>query len=109
MSEPIEYHRFPRGDHCTFPGCPAKRYYIDAGKRICRFGHEQEGFRQVESDEDDFGTQGRVTSKKREEKEKVEKTLKGRAARKLYLCCWQLVLWKQVHWLIKEKGCPEEL
>jgi RNA polymerase I-specific transcription initiation factor RRN7 len=109
MSEAIEYHRFPRGDHCTFPGCPAKRYYIDSGKRICRLGHEQEGFRQVQSDEDDFGTQGKVTRRKREEKEKVQKTAKGKEARVLFVCCWQLVLWKQVHWLIKQRGCPEEL
>lgn len=109
MSEHIEYHRFPRGERCTYEGCPAKRYYIADGKRFCNRGHEQEGFRQVQQDEDDFNTQGRITRRKREEKERVERVLSGREATQLFLQCYQLVLWKQVKWLIDVKGLPGEL
>jgi RNA polymerase I-specific transcription initiation factor RRN7 len=108
MSEHIEYHRFRRGEACTYEGCPAKRYYIADGRRFCRLGHEQEGYRQVQQDEDDFNSQGRVTRKKREERERVEKVFRGRQASELYLQCFQLVLWKQVRWLIDVKGLPEE-
>jgi RNA polymerase I-specific transcription initiation factor RRN7 len=109
MSEHIEYHRFPRGEACTYEGCPAKRYYVADGKRFCNRGHEQEGFRQVQQDEDDFNSQGRITRRKREEKERVEKVFRGREATQLFLQCYQLVLWKQVKWLIDVKGLPDEL
>lgn len=109
MPEHIEYHRFPRGEACTYEGCPAKRYYIADGKRFCNRGHEQEGFRQVQQDEDDFNSQGRITRRKREEKERVERVFSGREATQLFLQCYQLVLWKQVKWLIDVKGLPSEL
>jgi RNA polymerase I-specific transcription initiation factor RRN7 len=109
MSEHIEYHRFPRGEACTYEGCPAKRYYIADGKRFCNHGHEQEGFRQIQQDEDNFNSQGRITRRKREEKEHVERVFSGREAAQLFLQCYQLVLWKQVKWLIDMKGLPDEL
>jgi RNA polymerase I-specific transcription initiation factor RRN7 len=109
MSEHIEYHKFPRSERCTYEGCPAKRYYIADGKRFCNRGHEQEGFLQVQQDEDDFNSQGRITRRKREEKERVERVLSGREATQLFLQCYQLVLWKQVKWLIDMKGLPSEL
>ncbi len=109
MSEHIEYQKFPRGERCTYEGCPAKRYYIADGKRFCNRGHEQEGFLQVQQDEDDFNSQGRITRRKREEKERVQRVFSGRDATQLFLQCYQLVLWKQVKWLIEMKGLPSEL
>lgn len=109
MSEHIEYHRFPRGESCTYEGCPARRYYIADGKRFCRRGHEQEGFQQVQQDEDDFNSQGRITRKKREEKERVHRVFSGREAAQLFLQCYQLILWKQVKWLIDVKRFPSDL
>lgn len=35
--------------------------------------------------------------------------LKGSRAFGHYLTCYQLVLWKQTHWLIKERAFPEQL
>ena len=35
--------------------------------------------------------------------------LHGKEARDLYLQCYQLILWKQCFWLVKEKGFPKEL
>lgn len=36
-------------------------------------------------------------------------TLSGSDARELYLQCFQLVLWKQCHWLVEVKKLPAEL
>lgn len=35
--------------------------------------------------------------------------LSGSEARKLYLQSYQLILWKQCHWLVNVKGFPKEL
>lgn len=110
MSGAIEYHKFPRGENCTSEGCRSRRYYVLDGARFCKTnGHKQEGYTQIAADEDDFNTQGRKTRKKREEKERVEVIFSGREATELFLQCWQLILWKQVEWLVRVKGMPEEL
>lgn len=109
MSSQIEYRKFPRGQKCEYEGCGSRRYYIEDGKQFCRNGHEQQGFSQVQADEDDFNSQGRKTRLKRTQKEKVELVLSGRDAIKLFLQAYQLVLWKQVAWLVKVKGLPAEL
>lgn len=45
----------------------------------------------------------------RQQKERVETILSGTEARELYLECYQLILWKQCHWLVNVKGFPKEL
>lgn len=35
--------------------------------------------------------------------------MSGRDALELYLSCYQLILWKQCHWLVNVKGFPDEL
>lgn len=110
MSEHVEYHRFKKGEHCTVEGCRSRRYYYEAGQRFCdRHGHQQEGYKQIAADEDDFNTQGRKTRRKRELEARVSKVLTGRDATELFLQCWQLVLWKQVSWLRDTKGLPGKL
>jgi hypothetical protein len=109
MSQHIEYHKFPRGEVCSYEGCRQRRYYLADGKRWCKEGHEQQGFRQVQEDEDDFNSQGRKSRRKQEEKEKVQRILTGREATELFLQCYQLVLWKQVRWLVSVKHLPTEL
>lgn len=39
----------------------------------------------------------------------MEKVLSGREASDHYLLCFQLILWKQCHWLINSKGFTPEL
>lgn len=39
----------------------------------------------------------------------MEKVFGGRDATQLYLHCYQLILWKQTHWLVTVKGFPKEL
>jgi RNA polymerase I-specific transcription initiation factor RRN7 len=109
MSQRIEYRKFPRGQKCEFESCGSPRYYIEDGRQFCKNGHEQQGFSQVQADEDDFNSQGRKSRLKRAEKEKVETLFSGRDATELFLQCYQLVLWKQVSWLVTSKGLPVEL
>ncbi|EON96587.1 putative 60s ribosomal protein l40 protein [Phaeoacremonium minimum UCRPA7] len=60
-------------------------------------------------EEENFGNTGKVSRKEKEAKEKVVRHLTGNAARELFLECLQLILRKQVWWLIKEKNLPDEL
>lgn len=78
-------------------------------KNVISPTNETQGFTQTQQDEDDFNAQGRTTRKKREEKERVQIVLRGKEATQLYLQCYQLILWKQCHWLVSVKGFPEEL
>lgn len=60
-------------------------------------------------EEENFGQQGKVTRKQRESRQKATRHLSGNAARELYLECLQLVLRRQVWWLVHDKGLPDEL
>ncbi|KAF5874667.1 putative ubiquitin-60s ribosomal protein l40 fusion protein [Botrytis fragariae] len=109
MSSAIDYHKFRRGETCSEEGCRARKFYIEDGKKFCQRGHEQAGFTQTQQDEDDWNQQGKKSRKRREEKEQVEKVFGGSDATQLYLQCYQLILWKQTHWLVTAKGFPKEL
>ncbi|KAK4236632.1 hypothetical protein C8A03DRAFT_45397 [Achaetomium macrosporum] len=105
---PRRHHRFPRGETCS--ECPARKWYLENGLRYCENGHQVEGYVQFDIDEDDnFGKTGRVARKKREARQKERKDLTGNAARELYLECLQLLLRKQVLWLVRRKGFHPEL
>ncbi|KAK4145887.1 uncharacterized protein C8A04DRAFT_35448 [Dichotomopilus funicola] len=104
------YHkRFPRGDTCS--ECPAKRWYLENGRRYCENGHQVEGYIQFDVDEDDnFGKTGRVARLKKKASRRGErKHLTGNAARELFLECLQLLIRKQVLWLVQQKGFHPEL
>ncbi|KAF3767697.1 hypothetical protein M406DRAFT_254939 [Cryphonectria parasitica EP155] len=101
-------HRFPSGERCD--ECRAKRWYLESGFRYCENGHRIEGFVEVDIDEEDnFGQTGRISRKEREVKEKATRHLAGNEARELYLECLQLVLRRQVWWLVHERRLPAEL
>lgn len=69
-----------------------------------------QGFVEYDQDaEDNFGQTGSVIRKKRVSKEKQHKHLSGNAGRELYLECLQLILRKQIAWLIREWNLPVEL
>lgn len=63
----------------------------------------------VDVEGDNFGQAGKVSRKAREDKEKAARHLAGNAARELYLECLQLVLRRQVWWLVREQRLPPEL
>ncbi|KAI0387477.1 hypothetical protein F5Y04DRAFT_240266 [Hypomontagnella monticulosa] len=103
---PTKYHRFRGGERCD--ECGARQWYAQDAIRYCRNGHRLEGFAEHEGDEDDFGTQGRVSRKKKEARKKVAVKLSGDEGRELYLEALQLVLLRQVWWLVKERGFPAD-
>ncbi|KAI2781132.1 hypothetical protein F4815DRAFT_492891 [Daldinia loculata] len=103
---PTKYHRFRGGERCD--ECGARQWYAQDAIRYCRNGHRLEGFAEHEGDEDAFGTQGKVSRKKKEPKKKIAVKLAGDEGRELYLEVLQLILLRQVWWLVREKGFPED-
>ncbi|KAI1800501.1 hypothetical protein F4811DRAFT_538582 [Daldinia bambusicola] len=101
-----KYHRFRGGERCD--ECGARQWYAQDAIRYCRNGHRLEGFAEHEGDEDAFGTQGKVSRKKKEPKKKIAVKLAGDEGRELYLEVLQLILLKQVWRLVREKGFPED-
>ncbi|KAI0161767.1 hypothetical protein GGR52DRAFT_561087 [Hypoxylon sp. FL1284] len=103
---PAKYHRFRNGERCD--ECGARQWYAQDALRYCRNGHRLEGFADHEGDEDAFGTQGRVSRRKKEVRKKVAVKLTGDEGRELYLEALQLILLRQVWWLVKEKDFPDD-
>ncbi|KAI1107043.1 hypothetical protein F4804DRAFT_258391 [Jackrogersella minutella] len=103
---PSKYHRFRSGERCD--ECGARQWYAQDAMRYCRNGHRLEGFAEHEADEDDFGNKGRVSRRKKEPRRKVAVKLSGGEGRELYLEALQLVLLRQVRWLVREEGFPAD-
>ncbi|KAI1127186.1 hypothetical protein F5Y10DRAFT_243345 [Nemania abortiva] len=101
-----KYHKFKGGERCD--ECGARQWFAQDALRYCRNGHRLEGFANHEADEDAFGTQGRVTRKKKEARRKVAVKLSGDEGRELYLEVLQLVLIRQVRWLVDARGFPDD-
>ncbi|KAI1272571.1 hypothetical protein F5Y07DRAFT_379532 [Xylaria sp. FL0933] len=99
-----KYHKFRHGERCD--ECGARHWFAQDALRYCRNGHRLEGFAEHEADEDDFGTQGRVTRRKKEARRKVAVKLSGDEGRELYLEVLQLVLIRQVAWLVDVQDFP---
>ncbi|KAL5046279.1 hypothetical protein BDW71DRAFT_182510 [Aspergillus fruticulosus] len=93
---------------CGQEGCRETRFFLDNGLWFCRRGHQQAG-RQVEEDPDDFGTQGNISRVKKPVAEKLQKKYRGRQAYRLFLHIYQLILWKQCHALVNNRGFPPQL
>ncbi|KAK5018472.1 hypothetical protein LTR16_002013 [Cryomyces antarcticus] len=99
-----------KGEICGVDNCRSRDYrYGDDGYYYCQNGHRRDTALVTAEDEDTFGTQGRKSRKKAEEREIVEIRFKGRQAFEQFLLCYQLLLWKQSHWLVKSRGLPAEL
>ncbi|KAI1825914.1 hypothetical protein F4861DRAFT_530059 [Xylaria intraflava] len=101
-----KYHKFRGGERCD--ECGARQWFAQDALRYCRNGHRLEGFANHEADEDAFGTQGKVTRKKKEARRKVAVKLTGDEGRELYLEVVQLVLIRQVRWLVDVQGFPAD-
>ncbi|KAL4881218.1 hypothetical protein BJY04DRAFT_227883 [Aspergillus karnatakaensis] len=93
---------------CGQEGCRETRFFLDNGLWFCRRGHQQAGTQVVE-DPEDFGTQGKTSRVKKPVAAKVQKKYRGRQAYRLYLDTYQLILWKQCHALVNERGFPPHL
>lgn len=110
---PLRYHRFRPDEHCD--SCMARAWYAEEGLRYCRNGHRLAGFAPAagaadgDGDEDAYGTAGRVSRQRQEKRRKPAVKLTGAAGRELYLEGLQLVLRRQVRWLVEERGLPEDV
>ncbi|KAI1493495.1 hypothetical protein F5X96DRAFT_184320 [Biscogniauxia mediterranea] len=104
---PSKYHKFRGGERCD--ECGARQWYAQDALRYCRNGHRLEGFAAHEADEDDFGTQGKVSRKKREARSKVRLKLTGDQGRALYLETAQLLLARLARALVDRLGFPAQL
>ncbi|KAF4340337.1 hypothetical protein FBEOM_5725 [Fusarium beomiforme] len=108
MDERRDLRKFARGERC--PECGARRWYLENGLRFCSNGHQVEGFIQFDIGDDvDAGQLGKKTKKDKEVKEKELRHLTGQAGKNLFLECLQLVLRRQLLWLVQSKGHREEL
>ncbi|KAI0469434.1 hypothetical protein F4859DRAFT_486647 [Xylaria cf. heliscus] len=101
-----KYHKFRGGERCD--ECGARQWFAQDALRYCRNGHRLEGFANHEPDEDAFGTQGKVSKKKKEARQKVAVKLAGDEGRELYLEVVQLILIRQVRWLVDVQGFPDD-
>ncbi|KAK5624907.1 hypothetical protein RRF57_000624 [Xylaria bambusicola] len=101
-----KYHKFRGGERCD--ECGARQWFAQDALRYCRNGHRLEGFADHEADEDAFGTQGRVSRKKKEARRKVAVKLAGDDGRELYLEVLQLILIRQIQWLVDTQGFPDD-
>ncbi|KAI0970559.1 hypothetical protein F4678DRAFT_113099 [Xylaria arbuscula] len=101
-----KYHKFRGGERCD--ECGTRQWFAQDALRYCRNGHRLEGFANHETDEDAFGTQGRVSRKKKEVRRKVAVKLTGDEGRELYLEVLQLILIRQVRWLVEARRFPED-
>lgn len=106
MAARIKYNKFRGGERCD--ECGARQWFSQDALRYCRNGHRLEGFANHEADEDAFGTQGRVSRKQREVRRKVAVKLTGDEGRELYLEILQLILIRQVRWLVDAQGFPDD-
>lgn len=102
-----DYQRMTGGERCE--ECGSRHWYSEDALRYCRNGHRLEGYAPHEAGEDEYGTTGKVTRRKKEKRERAAVKLEGAAGRELYLECLQIILRKQIWWLIKERGLPAEL
>ncbi|KAG9659852.1 hypothetical protein KCU95_g19685, partial [Aureobasidium melanogenum] len=92
-------------------GCGSSTFQIrDDGFTYCSEGHRQlSRGTQVVEDTEGVPSFGKKARRAREVEENVDTALTGKKAFEHYLLCFQLVLWKQVHWLIHTKHLPNEL
>ncbi|PHH71781.1 hypothetical protein CDD80_4994 [Ophiocordyceps camponoti-rufipedis] len=93
-----------RGEQC--PHCGSRRWYLQDGLGYCSRGHQIQDFVELgadEEEEEDADCSGRVYLKKEDHK------LSGPKGKLLYLEALQVLLRKQVLWLVKNKGYGQQL
>ncbi|CAK7230416.1 hypothetical protein SEUCBS140593_007582 [Sporothrix eucalyptigena] len=97
-----EMRRFRPGDSCD--ECNARRWYSDSGFRYCENGHLIESYVPFEHEEEgNYGNRGHTARKQKEVREREARQLSGVDARELFLECLQLLLRKQVAWLVRHE------
>lgn len=98
-----------KGEPC--PDCGRRKWRIESGLRFCRHcGHQAEGFIQYDVEDDVLpGQRVEVARKQKDVRERERKHLSGQKGKELYLEALQLVLRRQVSWLVRDKGVIPQL
>ncbi|CAI6330662.1 unnamed protein product [Periconia digitata] len=100
-----------RGTVCGIENCRSRRYEEgEDGYLYCENGHRK-GELLAGSDDEMFESAARTRTRKRVDKDdkSASKYLKGAQALSMHLKCLQLILRRQVWFLVHERGLPEEL
>ncbi|KAG6075050.1 hypothetical protein E4U15_005838 [Claviceps sp. LM218 group G6] len=110
MDDRRELRKMPRGERC--PECGSRKWYLQDGLRYCARGHqiELQGFIQFEvGGEEAMGRTGPVARRKKEVREVEKRQLIGQEGKSLYVEAVQLLLRKQLEFLVRKKGHRPEL
>lgn len=103
MAGQREMRRMPKGERC--PECGSQRFYLQDGLRFCSKGHQMEGFIQFDlDDEEDAGKMGAVARREKAARGTEKRQLVGQQGKTLYIEAVQLLLRKQVLFLVRDKG-----
>ncbi|PKS08857.1 hypothetical protein jhhlp_003468 [Lomentospora prolificans] len=112
MDDSRELRRFPHGEGCS--ECRAKKWYLENGFRYCQNGHRIQSWVEYDAAEEDARGLGQVTRRRTGQSSQFDdlnakQRLAGSAARTLFHECLQIILRKQVRWMIEEKQHPPAL
>lgn len=112
MDDGRELHRFSRGEHCS--DCKARKWYLENGFRYCQNGHRVQSWVEYDAAEDEVKGRGQVSRRSHglgsvTDDLNAKQRLTGVAARILFSECLQILLLKQVAWMILVKTHPPEL
>ncbi|KAF2193294.1 hypothetical protein K469DRAFT_715369 [Zopfia rhizophila CBS 207.26] len=98
-----------RGPVCGIENCRSREYEeAEDGYFYCRNGHRRGDILVTGEDDEDFNPNVKRQRAKKEESEKVYQYFRGQRAFDLFLKCFQLILRRQVWFLVHEKGLPAE-
>lgn len=102
-----------KGPRCGVSNCASQFYQILAGKRVCQYGHVQEGL-ETTSDQDDYTAFGKLVRKKPSASQRLlasqknveSQTFRGKEARLVMYGLLQEVLQHQVRFVKSVRKMP---
>ncbi|EPS36617.1 hypothetical protein H072_9896 [Dactylellina haptotyla CBS 200.50] len=98
-----------KGERCGIDNCRSRFYHLEDGQWTCSNGHVQEGRLDIREDDEYQPRKGDRRIVEREESQPAEeKFFTGRKGFTLFLQAFQLILRKQVEWLIQDRHFPAE-
>ncbi|PHH73850.1 hypothetical protein CDD82_5239 [Ophiocordyceps australis] len=108
MAEAGDEGRMPPGERCY--ECGSQRWYLQDGERFCSRGHQIEGFTQFAATQEELsGRLGRVARKKTNKPSGEPGRLTQSEGRALYLEALQLLLRRELWWLVQEQNFPAQI
>ncbi|PHH62262.1 hypothetical protein CDD81_7322 [Ophiocordyceps australis] len=100
--------RMPPGERCY--ECGSQRWYLQDGERFCSRGHQIEGFTQYGATQEDLSSRvGRVARRKVDKLSREPDRLNPSQGKALYLEALQLLLRRELWWLVQEQNFPSQI